>query len=425
MSKKKRAIALAWLLLAATALCAPGRALADARPSGAIGGLGAAEAVTYIKAHQNSDGGFSEPDASSDTLTTCWSLIAGASSGEAPLSWAKEGATPQQYLDEAAGSTTALKEFEMMTIALEEAGGDPRSVAGRDLVSLIKAKIATDGKIGADVNEHCWGMLALATVGDTVPANCSQWLLGQKRQDGGWGESDQVVTVDTALAVQALGTGDNPPEDDISAALALLRGRINPDGGFKGAAAASDAQTTATVIEAVYAGGEDPSSKEWSFQGNNPVDFLDSLQAADGHFQFSAGVESQPVMTSAIALPATSGDYFPLAADSSASGTDIASQASGDLGTSGAGITSGGSAQSTVGTGNGQSVAVRILKGPASGAEGSATGASGLLLLLIACGIYSVLLLVLVLLVRRLAFSGRPGSGGRTAVRPAPRHSGA
>jgi hypothetical protein len=78
MSKKKRAIALAGLLLAATALCAPGRALSDARPTGAIGGLGASEALTYIKANQNSDGGFSEPDAASDTLTTCWALIAGA-----------------------------------------------------------------------------------------------------------------------------------------------------------------------------------------------------------------------------------------------------------------------------------------------------------------------------------------------------------
>ncbi len=406
MSKKLNALCLAGLLTAVMVMCAVGQAAVAAGAPRASSGLGAAEAATYIRTNQNADGGFSEPDAASDTMTTCWALIAGASAGELPLTWTKGGATPQQYLSGAVGSTSALREFEMMTIALEEAGADTSSVSGRDLVSLIKASIAGDGKIGADVSEHCWGMLALATVGETMPANCGQWLLEQQREDGGWGETDQVIITDTAMAVQALAASEEQSADAISSALDLLRSSINSDGGFKGTSAASDAQATAAVIEAINAGGEDPTSAEWSFQGNTPMAFLNSLQAGDGHFKYSTGVESQPVMTSAMAAPATSGDYFPLAAANAAS-SDDSSQASGDLGTAGAGISSGGSAQSTVGAGQGPNLAVRVLRGSTSGAEGSATGAAGLWLFLIACVIYSVLLLVLVLLVSRLVAGSR------------------
>ncbi len=122
----------------------------------------------------------------------------------------------------------------MIALAITEAGGDPRNAAGIDLVSLGKANIASNGKIGADIAEHCWGIIFLSAAGETVPAKCTEWLVQQQRQDGGWGESDKVLVQDTGLAIEALTATGEKTQDKLDAAIKLLRGRINSDGGFKG-----------------------------------------------------------------------------------------------------------------------------------------------------------------------------------------------
>jgi hypothetical protein len=337
-------------------------------------------------------------------------VIAGVAAGEEPLSWTRSGDNPATYINSNVATTSALKDFELVALALASAAGNPREVAGRDLIALIKASTAADGKIGADIEEHCWGVIALAASGETVPPGSMEWLVGQQRADGGWGESDKVIVQDTALAVEALIAAEEDVQDSIDSALELLRGRMNADGGFSGASKGSDAQATSTVIRALNAAGEDPSSENWAFQGNNSKGYLDSLQAGDGHFQFSKGVESQPVMTTSMATPAVKGEYFPLASSLEAvpegqSGTERGS----GPGTAGAGLSA--VASSQAGQGSPGGVSVKVAQGPASGATGTAGGALGFWLFLVACGAYTMLLLLVAAVLSILSRRNNPGTG--------------
>jgi prenyltransferase beta subunit len=383
------------------------RATAAAQP---VSGSGVPEAILYIKARQNSDGGFSEPGASSDPTTTSWALLAGSAQGEEPLNWQSSGAYPKQYLTSQAGSIRKLKDIELIALAITEAGGDPRNAAGIDLVSLGKANIASNGKIGADIAEHCWGMLFLNAAGETVPAKCTEWLVEQQRQDGGWGESDKVLVQDTGLAIEALTSTGEETGESLDAALKMLKARMNGDGGFKGPSKTSDAQTTSWAVRAITAAGEDPSSQGWSFHGNNPISFLNSLQSADGHFQYSKGVESQPAVTTAMASIALAGvDSSQDTSGDSPTAVDAGSAVAGDLGTAGADISRQGSSSS--GSVGGPNVQVKVLKGPSSGAVGSVSGATGFWLFLTICAIYLGLLLVLVAAVCILVQRPRPPRG--------------
>ncbi len=328
--------------------------------------------------------------------------MAGVAAGEEPLSWSRSGEDPATYINSNAATTSALSDFELVALTLASAGGNPRAVAGRDLIALIEASTAADGKIGADIEEHCWGVIALVASGETVPPGSMEWLVGQQRADGGWGESDTVIVKDTALAVEALIAVEEDVQESIDRALELLRGRINADGGFSGAAKGSDAQATSTVIRAVNAAGEDPSSEDWAFEGNDSLGYLESLQAGDGHFQYSGGVESQPVMTTSMATPSVEGEYFPLASSleavpESQNGTERGP------GTAGAGLSS--VVSSRVSPASPGGVSLKLAPGPASGATGTAGGASALWLFLVACGAYAMLLLlitaVLSMLLRR------------------------
>ncbi len=371
-----------------------------AQPAAGQTGGGTQEAVDYLMSRQNPDGGFSEPGASSDLRTTCWVLLAGSAAGEDPLSWAPAGADAGRFIESSMASTSSLEDIELAVLALASSGGDPRNVAGRDLVAVVEASASPDGRLGAGIIEHCWGMLALAAAGETVPAANTEWLVENQRTDGGWGESDAEIVEATALAVEALVAAEEDAAEQMDAALELLRGKIGPDGGFSGAAGASDAQATASVIRAINASGEDPASEDWQFEGNDPVSFLEALQAGDGHFQYSGGVESQPAMTTAMAVPALEGEYFPLLSALEADVTDEGEPGTtpADLGTAGAGAEPA-DGEGTTSANAGSRGAYR----QASGALARSPGAGGFWVFLVACAVYALLLAALAAVIRLAA----------------------
>lgn len=376
----------------------------------------AGKAIEYLRGRQNEDGGFAEPDAASDPRTTCWVILAASAAGEQPMDWSKAGVKPGEFLVEAANQLSTNEDLLLLVMAVASSGGDPRNAAGIDLIAILQSGIAPDGKIGADIRQHCLGSTALAAAGVTVPPESARWLLGQQRADGGWGESDRVLASDTALAVEALVASEEGVKDNLDRAMKLLRDRMNPDGGFSGPSRGSDAQTTATVSRAISAMGQDPSSREWSFHGNSPTSYLRSLQAADGHYLYSKGVESQPVMTTSMVIPAMARVHFPLgAANSTQAGPESNPVTSaGEQGT-GAGDGDGGPEAGTRRTGSGAALG-------RAGAVGSTSGRVGLWLFVGICAAYSVMLLVAAVMAGRLAerARGKKSASRRSAVTRAP-----
>ena len=388
---------------------------------------GVNEGVSYLKTRQNTDGGFSEPDESSSGVLTSWALLAGFSSIPDPSGWYAAGQAAVKYIYSSANELTGLADIEIYTLSLSETGADPRNVSGKNLVSLIKAHIGDDGKIGKSLDEHCWGIISLVSAGEKVQAKSTGWLVSKQREDGGWGDSDADIVRQTALSVEALVAAGEADADIIRKALKFIRGRMGADGGFIGASKASDGQVTATVVRAIYAAGDDPASSSWTFQGANPVSFLDSLQAPDGHYRFSRGVESEPAMTTAMVLPSLSGKHFPLnvkGAEASLEGEKTQGQPIHDLGTDGAKAEAVGS-QANVGvepgsTSNESSSKTREpglsrISGVTAGAFGQkATWFSSLWIFLAVCVAYVVILVVAALVAGRMVFPKK---------RPAPRNN--
>lgn len=361
---------------------------------------GVGEAINYIKARQTADGGFAEPDASPDGLTTCWAMLAGASAGQKVLDWKNGGVGPQTFLETQASSLTKLSDIETYALALAESGADPRNLGGKNLVALIKAAVKSDGQIGGTTAEHCWGLIALVASSESVPSKSASWLVEHQRADGGWGESDAVVVADTGLAVEALVGMGQAETSLVDPAMKLLRQKMAADGGFAGAIGGSNVQATGAVMRSVYAAGQDPGSSTWTFNGNDPVSYLDSMQAADGHYQYSKGVESQPSMTTAIAVSAAGGKHFPLNSASASSG-----QAGGirDLGATGAAMTPGARSETPVQSGTQQAA----ISGSASGDATASGGLGGLWLFLIMCAGYLIALVAAALIVAKLYVPGK------------------
>ncbi|MBN2167895.1 MAG: terpene cyclase/mutase family protein, partial [Actinobacteria bacterium] len=206
-----------------------------------------------------------------------------------------------------------------------------RNIAGIDMVSAVISHKEESGRIGNDVYQHCMGVIALLSAREKVPSECSEWIYDNQRTDGGWGDSESAR--DTASAIEALVALGERDSKAIDKALIYLQSSINADGGFSASGTKSDARTTSEVIMAVYSAGENPTAEEWTDQGVNPVDFLNSSQKEDGHISFTDDTDSEPVLTTATALPAIAGKSFPLN-NTGMSGVNKVN----DLGTLGAGL---------------------------------------------------------------------------------------
>ena len=157
-------------------------------------------------------------------------------------------------------------------------------------------------------------------------------------------------------ALAASGTGSGA----IRGGVAYLRSVQLSSGGFPLSGGGANAQSTAWAIQGLLAAGASPGKLRRG--GRNPFDYLDSLQAADGHYRYSRSSDQTPVWVTAQALQAAERAPFPLAEVGGAT----ASAASG----SGAGASS---ASGTGGGGGGGGAAAAGGAGAVAGAAGAAS----------------------------------------------------
>ncbi|MBN1289844.1 MAG: terpene cyclase/mutase family protein [Actinobacteria bacterium] len=299
-----------------------------------VSALDISTGLGYLKANQAQDGGFAEPGGASVAGITCRVILGVIASGQDPGSWAAAGGNPFDFLNGRAGTVSDVLDLELYVLAYSSAGRDPRNIAGIDMVSAVKSRREEGGRIGGDAYRHCMGVIALLSAGEEVPPECSEWIYDNQRSDGGWGDSEPAR--DTAIAVEALVALGERDSGAVEKALDYLRNNINADGGFSASGKGSDARTTSEVIMAVTAAGENPASEEWTDQGINPVDYLDSLQKDNGRISLTADTDSEPVLTTASVLPAIAGKSFPLNAAGEPGVTRV-----NDLGALGAGLNRG------------------------------------------------------------------------------------
>lgn len=287
------------------------------------------KAGNYLRAQIHDDGGFGSPE--STVVSTSIAIISLKSAND-DLPKSKTGKTPLDYLKTAAPALNdPAKEVVVkntakiahVIIALTVAGENPKKFAGVDWVALLKGSSEkATGWFGTEEIDHMWALLALETAGEPVPTNSVLWLKEQQEDNGGFAVDKKIDglgsdTNSTALAVQALiGAGESKTSPAIKKAIDFLKTQQNKDGGFPYVTPSpygtdSDSSSTAWVLQALVAAGQDIESKAWVKAAVTPMGFLMSLQNADGGFMYQKTVQDSNLLSTCQAIPALMLKPFP------------------------------------------------------------------------------------------------------------------
>ncbi|MCC7365333.1 MAG: terpene cyclase/mutase family protein [Dehalococcoidia bacterium] len=258
----------------------------------------------YIAGTQQPDGGFGGFGAG-HTFDAVYAIRA---AGIDPKTVTNGGASPADYLEDAVhaadlNAPTAAK----AVLAAHAMGLDPLNVDGVNLIARIKDSL--DGETGlfapGDAFSHSIVILGQVCIGRTgLPLIVYDALVDQQLEDGGWGFAGASDPDTTAIAVQALVAGD-AGDAAVAKAVAYLADTQGTDGGWGFDPTASNASSTAYVVQAILALGQDPEGAAWIKDGKDPVAFLRSQQQEDGSF-----IGFDPAFATNQVVPALAGRTF-------------------------------------------------------------------------------------------------------------------
>ena len=274
----------------------------------------AAEALNWLTGRQSAaDGGYGNASGSVETL-----LSIGANDLEAG-DWRRQVGSPSlagyMLAKGAAYANSGPAEAGKMAVGLAAAGGCwPAGAMGpTDYYS------PTAGAYSSNSGFLAWAVLGTRAFSQAVPAAAVDYLKNSQQSDGGWewapGWTSDTNT--TALALQALVAAGEPVDSSaIISGLNFLEAAQNNDGGFpydsdSPFGADSDANSTAYVVQALLAGGEDPLTDTWTISNSNPISYLLSMQLSDGSFEWQKGQGANQIATQQ-AIPALLNRSFPL-----------------------------------------------------------------------------------------------------------------
>ena len=241
--------------------------------------LAADRALTWLRARQDpQDGGFGNLGGALE------SMLALGANHERAGDWRRSAGSPtlEEYVFGRASdfSQTGAAAAGKLALALPAAGAciPSATLAPNDTYS------PTLGAYSTQMGAHVLALLGTAALSETVPVSATAYLHAQMLVGGGWEWAPGwgADTNSTALGLQALmAAGESKTTPAVLAALAFLHTTQNADGGFPyapGPVAASDTNSTAYVVQALIAVGEDPAGADWTVNGQTPVDYLLGLQ---------------------------------------------------------------------------------------------------------------------------------------------------
>jgi hypothetical protein len=269
-----------------------------------------AAGLKWILGQQQADGSFAG-FGPGDTADAIVALVAG---GEQPPASALNYLAGQaaSYGTSSAGATAKV------ILAVVAAGRDPLNFGGVNLARQLGTTYdPATGQYGADVYGHALALLAIKAMGVQPPAPAIERLIGLQLRDGGWSfDGAASDTNTTSLAVMAL-SGYARAGDALTAARNYLRGQQNLDGGFPYSQTsafgnASDANSTAAVIQAILALGEDPNANSWRHGEATPLKALIAFQNQSGAFRYQNAMPDDNALATYQAIPAVAGRTLPV-----------------------------------------------------------------------------------------------------------------
>ena len=281
------------------------------------------DALDWLRDKQADDGGFAGDFEDTSSLgATVEAVFAIVALDEDPNAWSKEGDTPVTFLQAKAVEITLPGDLAKTILAAVAADANPRDFGGVDLITNLEAQYdPASGLYGGTELGNVFGqslaIMALTATGREVPPAAADWLLSRQLDDGSWSWNGETTpgsgdSNSTAIALQALLAGGYSG-DAVANALAYFAAQQNDDGGFtyqkpSDFGTATDANSTAYVIQALLAAGEDLSA--WAKDGLTPPDTLLTLQKETGAFQWQAALEDENFLSTMQAVPALANRSF-------------------------------------------------------------------------------------------------------------------
>lgn len=259
-------------------------------------------------AAQFNDEGFI-PDVSDNPAysNTAQSLLALAASASHQSTFDAGVAFLAAHVDDyvgAPGGDDNVGNLAYLLLVANAAGIPGTDFGGQDLVVRLEATLGTlePGLYGAadpsfdGVYRQGLAIMGLVGADVTPAAAATNWLVDQQCASGGWQAYRADVSVpcgppdpvgfsgpdsnSTAVALAALAVGGVTPSSD---GLAFLDATQGSDGGWAFIDGLDvDPNSTALVIQALVATGQDPESAPWVESGGSPFDSLVSWQITSG-----------------------------------------------------------------------------------------------------------------------------------------------
>jgi hypothetical protein len=296
-------------------------------------------------------------DGKADMGTTVSTGLALAAAGVAPKTLAAIVAWTSTHIDDYARANDADRPGALGRLALLAAatGRDPNAFGGTAPANhLVDRILATRTTVGPNAGlladplynglfSHALGLLGLATARSLTTeqragvTSALDYLVAQQCADGGWQNAPRLVVA--TIALTQCGTGQNGPDTNVAAfatqALAAHRRNATTDplGWFDAAqnaaagwgylpGAATDADSTALVIQAIVARGASPTEGRFTSGKTTAYAALLALQlgcaagqADRGAFAYQKPASGGPrpnTYATAEAVPAVARLPFPL-----------------------------------------------------------------------------------------------------------------
>ena len=298
---------------AAAVVLALALAVGFATPQQAQAASPTARALDYLRAAQNSDGGFGGARGQGSTqLHSGWVALGLAAADRNPRAFQRGGASAVDYIRGGLGSLRDTGELERTILVVRAAGLSPRDFGGRDLIADLQSKRRADGSYGT-INWTAFAVLSLRASGVGGYGRSVSYLVKQQNSDGGYGFAPAAGSDadDTGTVLQALAAGGKRGSSTTRRAVAYLKRTQHSDGGWgQMPSQPSNAQSTAWAVQGLVAAGRNPAS--FKRGGRSPLTYLRSLQRGDGSFRYSRSSAQTPVWVTAQALVALERKAFPL-----------------------------------------------------------------------------------------------------------------
>ncbi len=278
----------------------------------------AEKALTWLRTQQRDDGsfdaGFGHPAG-----VTCDATLATVAAAEDPAAWSSGPGKPSmaEYLansahEYAVDAATTGK----LIVALVASGHDATNF-GRDWVGHLQSFNDGSGAYDPGSVGQAWAILALDAAGEEISTEAVDVLKSYQLETGAWASAFGPDNDTVSYVLQALVSAGEPPDSTaIRRALAFFQEQQNDDGGFPAIKPSewgtdTNANSTANVIMALLAVGEDPTAPKWTKPGGNAMTALLALQADDGRIEFQPGV-GEPLLSTVQAIPALLNKRLPL-----------------------------------------------------------------------------------------------------------------